>query len=373
MSIVDAEQEDGVRIAKYSFEMDKQTSSGKKRKRNNMSPVPNKKAVSHTIASLHLLIYALLQTSARRLYVHRLRNQFLPMSSSQISQSPPQMLLPPPFAGCQWDKDNWSCAYDTAIMAYYSIYRTSTSYWRSAWSSETSLGALLAHAFDYILDKSDREHNSQYFNTIREPYRDALTERDSSAFPRHGQVGADISEVMVKTSRNILTCSVICKVCGHQERHRHLLASARPSLSSAHCIKNIIPNTSHQCAQCENTSQHSIRFETPATFTFVCEGNAQGAINPSPLIRLPNAGQYALYRLKSILYFGSYHFSARFKIELTEFQPNIVYRYDGRVCNGFAQPEIIHRQEDLLALNAAKACVYLYSVCKPLPCLCLFV
>jgi len=31
--------------------------------------------------------------------------------------------------GCMWDRDNWSCAYDTVFMAFWSIYKNSSPGW----------------------------------------------------------------------------------------------------------------------------------------------------------------------------------------------------------------------------------------------------
>jgi hypothetical protein len=221
--------------------------------------------------------------------------------------------------------------------------------WRSAWSTESSFNALLASAFNHILAEVQREQSPHYFNAMRDTYRDLLAEKEPAVFPRYGSgVGTDIADVMVKTSRNTLTWRMCCQICGTHQNQHHLLTTAFPSTSTTQSLERSIPSQYQHCNHCQSVTQHSIHLTPPTSFTFTCEGNAQAAVNPSPLIRLPNADSYAPYHLKGVIYFGSTHFSARLVEQSLEgLQPMIAYRYDGTRFHSFSQPEYIQQSEEL--------------------------
>ncbi|KAG1733088.1 hypothetical protein EDD22DRAFT_960256 [Suillus occidentalis] len=95
-------------------------------------------------------------------------------------------------AGCTWDLENWSCAYDCVFMIMYGIYTTEQADWREKWRNLTPLTPVLASAFSSLIHSRDRVCN--LFNFHRDAFHDALTHLHPS-FQRYGRVGVSASAI----------------------------------------------------------------------------------------------------------------------------------------------------------------------------------
>ena len=75
---------------------------------------------------------------------------------------PAGLLHPQIMAGCMWDSNNWSCAYDTVFMCFWSIYKKFPPSWRNNWRlNAPKLGGFFGEAFDSLLALARNEQISQ--------------------------------------------------------------------------------------------------------------------------------------------------------------------------------------------------------------------
>src|ERR1700728_1658841 len=96
-------------------------------------------------------------------------------------------------AGCTWSAEDWSCAYDVAIMTMLSTYRSFSSDQKSIWSQETPLNRALAISFDHLLSSQHQLLSHSAYNEIRDPLK----------FPRHGQLGAPAALIFEYLTKEI--------------------------------------------------------------------------------------------------------------------------------------------------------------------------
>ncbi len=83
--------------------------------------------------------------------------------------------------GCQWSTD-WSCAYDSAFMAFYFTYKTS----EAALALRISETNLFSDSFTQLLNACYLNPLPYTFNTQRDKFRDILFQHNQREFPRYG-------------------------------------------------------------------------------------------------------------------------------------------------------------------------------------------
>ena len=104
-------------------------------------------------------------------------------------------------AGCVWDKNNWSCAYDSVFMSFWYIYRNSSPGWRSRWKQQApEWNNFFGEAFDSLFEMAQYGRSSQAalsrkFSSFRETFRDNLSRIDPIRFKRNGPVLASVCRI----------------------------------------------------------------------------------------------------------------------------------------------------------------------------------
>lgn len=103
-------------------------------------------------------------------------------------QERPHLLLSDLNAGCTWDAENWSCAYDAVYMVFYVMYGMSNPTWRAIWTNESpEWNVPLARQFDLLLaDTATGQYPSamrcQWFSGCRNAFRGQAAESNPTAF-----------------------------------------------------------------------------------------------------------------------------------------------------------------------------------------------
>ena len=92
-------------------------------------------------------------------------------------------------AGCVWDANNYSCAYNSVFMSFYSIYGQSNRTWRDTWKAESpEWNTPLGNLFDLLLsttaetDLSPQER-ALWFSHCRNIFREQMAKSNPSIFP----------------------------------------------------------------------------------------------------------------------------------------------------------------------------------------------
>ena len=113
-------------------------------------------------------------------------------------------------AGCTWCSDNWSCAYDSILMAFFYGYVSLSHCIKEKWRQQTSLTHALVPSFDHLKSCNDRLMSSIQFNIVLDQLRDYLSNIDPTSFPRYGCVGAPAKQIL--TFLKDKECPTICTV-----------------------------------------------------------------------------------------------------------------------------------------------------------------
>ena len=83
-------------------------------------------------------------------------------------------------AGCVWARNDWSCAYDTVFMAFFTIYWQSSASWRGDWKRQSPEWTVqLSDRFDLLLEASNSPNHSpktlsEWFSSLRDQFCDQL-------------------------------------------------------------------------------------------------------------------------------------------------------------------------------------------------------
>jgi hypothetical protein len=215
--------------------------------------------------------------------------------------------------GLQWDKDNWSCAYDSLFVILYDIWKQDSQLWTNRFKAigNNHLNILI-EGFYYFL------HNNATLEQVRDDLRYRLHMKDPITFPV-GQVGTSIAALvreMFNIQYTIGSTCVHCPKCQYKEPpvdNKHLdyvlCADSNISGTTSQWLKNLQRNIPNVCPQCLTRMTESLSYKQPPKF-LVMEYPDQD-INSSHIIIYNTNGQIGTLRLRGIIYHGSYHFVSR--------------------------------------------------------------
>ena len=318
----------------------------------------------------------------------------LPTGGPVVAVAPNSQLTEPlhprVIAGCVWDGDNWSCAYDAVFMAFWSIYKKSPPGWRDKWILQApEWNRPLKTAFDSLLMMAQDERTSQAtmyreFNSYRETFRNALSRVNLTYFRRLGKVTITVARVLthifgspVQESQPYLDQLVTCDTCrtpAHCNCSFSLLGSLEllgryltegdtgPRLSLQEAINRYIHINSQiphiaRCTSCSGPVRvESLSIPEMAWFWIeLC--NSISPISPSPQLVFDLQGQRQVYTLQAIIYHGANHFTARLSDELETW-----WKYDGvwDTRAGVLRVDRVEHEVDLLELDGRRAGFLLY-------------
>ena len=121
----------------------------------------------------------------------------------EVEAPDPSLAIAAPFqAGCGWTRENWSCTYDVVFMVFFSIYQQSSPSWRSDWRQQSLEWALpLADRFNLLIKTLDSPEQSPkalstLFSSLRDQFRDQLSNYNPNRFPRTGPVESSACAIL---------------------------------------------------------------------------------------------------------------------------------------------------------------------------------
>ena len=275
-------------------------------------------------------------------------------------------------AGCIWDAENYSCAYDVVFMAFYGMYGLSSSTWRTRWRGESpDWNGPLGDLFDELLSastqgKSTPNQTSQMLSTHRNTFRQSLRQFDPSAFGP-GPVLASavrILEILRSQPPSIpsLYQDLICTGCATEKSNawislsflgepvplKSLLRTGDPQpLPLQVALSRLIerytaePHPSHGlCNVCKAPRLSTTLRFSERTWTWFELTSDNQSLLPSLEIAVPQV--ISRHTLQAIVYLGDSHFTARIRKGA-----NTWWSYDSQLRNGSPIVETIATEEGL--------------------------
>lgn len=302
--------------------------------------------------------------------------------------------------GCTWDRVDYSCPYDACIVPLIYLIKDANSQWRTLFQEINASTNYLTNATLSLCSNNI----AKKMNEIRDVIRDLLSRENPTAFPRRGAQFASTELVWNRMTRPALvTAKMVCARCTHTlcevDQPKSLGEEVDlDSINECRVIRGYMEldgtqSTGYQatidfrdwlagllyrsiqsrvrrqgklCLNCSSTGPWF--FETavsrPTPLLMLNCYQWQFLDGPNLIISLTSKsenGAQCLYRLCSIIYFGSAHFTCRF-IALD----GSIWSHDGQTYGGSAILEsTMSNNVDFSFLNmrgSAKAALLVYSL-----------
>jgi hypothetical protein len=266
-----------------------------------------------------------------------------PLETTSCRDGPPASPRPrnplPMGFGCKWDPIDYSCAYDCVFTAFTWIWIHATNTWREKWIQESAIASFLSDHFRKVLlglSGPAPDHTVPgLFAEGRDAWRDRLSQRNPTEFPRRGSRYASIAHIfeLLANDRNpsyyttiILSCGTIgcsLKMKNLEARHFMLVPSdwntstgrtSSPHHESLevwikkHYTSPQLTKTADQCARCQQQLSRKLVFRELTWIWFEVFPGSRHVIIPAFKISLGSMG----FRLATVIYYNGDHYRARF-------------------------------------------------------------
>ena len=305
------------------------------------------------------------------------------------SSQPIKPLWPQTTAGVVWDGVNWSCAYDSVFMSFWSIYKKSPPGWRDMWMQQApKWSGFLKKAFDSLITMAQNERISQAalsreFTAYRNAFRNLLSQVDPTRFKRFGPEEISVYQVLSHIftssieSQPHLDQVVVCNTCGGSANvHCSFALLGSIELLTNYLDENdtaprlpldvavtryvqraLLEPHNVRCSMCSGQLEvQSLSVPNLMSWLWI-EPDPDSPVSPSPHLVFDIPGQRRVYTLEAIIYGGGRHFTAR----LSD-QSGAWWKYDGMWSPNLLQPDRVEDEADLLENDGRVASYLLYSL-----------
>ena len=287
-------------------------------------------------------------------------------------------------AGCVWDANDYSCAYDAVFMAFFSIYRRSSLLWQECWRAESAINKFLVEQFNWIFEGFTMDLDfftlSARFSECRDNFRDWMFAIDSQKFPRRGKRLAPV-------------CDILSHLCNQQNRSADLeniqscLNPACPPTVhtldlSFMCHRSVIEkfgdlhnvigvhslvtqqlaslleppsNSNSKCRHCHGDRVQSTWSMAELTWIWF-EIFPHTHISPSLALTFDQFGEPRTFTLTAVVYLGGAHFTVRWRDHLS-----VWWKHDGCKHCGAPVIDTINDESDLRQCDGRRMCFLIYS------------
>ena len=295
--------------------------------------------------------------------------------------------LPQIEAGCAWDRDNWSCSYDTVFMSFWSVYKKSSPGWRDKWRQQApEWNEFFGAAFDSLLTIAQDGRTSQAglsrkFTSFRETFRDELSRINPTCFRRYGMVLASVCRILGHIYSNSIECEpylnqvVACDQCGISMYDRSSFAllgstpllnrflnedDTAPFLPLQTAVTRYIQHLSHEprrnrCSTCFGPLRVATLSIPEMAWLWIELSDPISPITPSPRLVFSFEDQRRIYTLQAVIYHGGDHFTARLSDRSARW-----WKYDGMWRFGVPRIDCVENETDLLTNDGRRASFLLY-------------
>jgi hypothetical protein len=229
-----------------------------------------------------------------------------------------QMILPanifdltsPP--GLEWDKTNYSCAYDAFFGILYNIWAQDPIKWSEEFNyiNEEYIG-VLSDGFKLVLQ------GDVSLEDVRDCLRIQLHELNSEMFPM-GENGASVGDLafaMLASDKTLAESQRLCSECDYTTQEvecnlRYILhAKHSTSGSTLKWISELENSTKKKCPDCSGKMTKQIYYtEIPKLMVFEYSSSD---IKTSHEIKFKTDEETIILHLRGIIYHGENHFTSR--------------------------------------------------------------
>ena len=275
-----------------------------------------------------------------------------------------------PPLGVKWS--NMSCAYDSTLVILSDIYRASQQHVRDRFASQN---VHMRYIFDQLRKVNE---GSMSFEHARNRVRAHLREYDPRVYPPPGDTGTDLFSLcrdLFEQNSRYAAITHRCANCdtARRRKNKYVLYDVNPS-----SIESPLYQSQDYTVRSVSQFIQSV-LDYQSDFTCIrCEGNLQYTMEwlTAPMmlpVKMPdgNAGSLVLwdreimvfnytYRLRGLIYYGSFHFTCRIVDELGR-----VWYADGMTNHGkpALQGNIQNMsQQDLVKVEGRSLTVALYML-----------
>jgi hypothetical protein len=237
--------------------------------------------------------------------------------------------------GLRWDKDNWSCAYDSLFSILYNIWAESPEKWTKRFKSIGNIHlSSLTDGFKMV-----KLHMS--LENVRDNIRIKLNEMDSAKFPM-GEVGISVVTLameMLKPQDIVAYSCFVCSACNFtgpncDDNLTYVLhADHTASDSTSKWVNKLQQNNDAECPNCNG--QLFQRFCYKKTPNLLILDYPFCDIETSHMIAYKANGKTEFMDLKGVVYYGAYHFTSRFISD-----SGIIWYHDGMTTGSVFEKNI---------------------------------
>jgi hypothetical protein len=283
---------------------------------------------------------------------------------SSLYSSEKWQLIP---QGCQWSSVNWSCGYDSVFMTFFTLYLQLHSHDQNTWTAQNNCTKKLSELYNSI-DLHDNHLTSLLMNNARDDFRQYLFQLNSQRFPRLGPATTSVTDItdlmfqsLALTQKMIhcVSCNT-CKTATQTQIELHIGYCATPSLwtnsdyqhnsfsTPQHWLNLFLMAGAHHAPLASKLSiesslknhhqQCSVVPKQELLYDFLLPSliiEIDPTMIPStyiiPEVYLQSVQGSEKYTLRSIIYSGQNHFTARLLDNMT------IWNYDGAENNGSPQ------------------------------------
>ena len=216
--------------------------------------------------------------------------------------------------GLSWDAHNYSCAYDSIITSLNVLSSLNPSCHQKMGQSQAPVLQRLCNSFN------DVHQNLTTLLNVHENFKNWISATYANRVPRFGGVGTDQDEVLtviLTYTISIYSKQKTCPFCRHQlssidHYTAQFYANLETPASISAWIAYIQNHQSHtSCPSCLAASvQSMISFHLPPALILFNFAN-RNEIDISKQFDISINDHHYSYSLKTIIYFGSFHFTSR--------------------------------------------------------------
>jgi len=215
--------------------------------------------------------------------------------------------------GLNWDGDNYSCAYDSLITVLFEIWKDNLFSWNvNANFLKSKYLETLGKGFVMVSQGNNTLEN------VRDDIRKLLHTKNKNLFC-YGRVGTSLSDLALeifRSSVNISHSQEQCTNCDFTANRREdelgsvFVLKATSTLSTSHALQTFGYNSANSCPMCLANMRVEVFYTYfPSILVF---DHTVYFIKPSKDIKFRGDDNKVVhYRLRGLLYFGSFHFTSR--------------------------------------------------------------
>ncbi len=270
--------------------------------------------------------------------------------------------------GCQWSTD-WSCAYDSAFMAFYFMYKTS----HASLALTLSENNIFSNAFVQLLNSCYTNPTSLTFNTQRDHFRDILFHHNQIEFPRYGPNPVSAFEIFHTLNHNPQTKEFnylsfqVQFINSSDILHIHMPYYLSLNLVHRQGTQSLsIQDYLNTYIQHRTSNQQHLQFQAisciskPIWLALEIPQESYETLQVSLNLQFSDEQSSTVkYSLTSITYSGSMHFTSRL------LDNERVWQYDGqsnlgRYTEEMSLSQVRNNPQILLKQNSRHMCILFY-------------